>query len=672
MNRRSIRVNWYFIIPALLIIAAAGISPFFEAVTTSFFSDIYGERSFTGLDNFRYLASDSGFGYSLNITAVWALISSVLSIFFGFITAAALSSRRKTLSRLLYASLLVPWGIPVYIAVPLWRALIHGNGGISLLTTLFGIEANLLMDPAAGFIACVIVNVWMTVPLTAFVLHGALSKIQSGIIEAARLDGAGAGVLSVYIFLPQIRSSLLVMGLLNFIKSFKEFTLIFLMTSGGPPLMSGITERYVIGSTTTLDIFLFDVFNNTDNLGVTSAYSVIMAGIVIALMGFWFITKGGADRSSRKFRTLSILTAVLQLLFSGKTGILPAAGYLSGLLNRRMLRITAFCQGLWILYRLSSAGFLEGFMPGIFPALFMIYYFRKQPQAIGRGIKKTARIRPRLLDASAAAFSVFTGIFLLLSSAVIIYLLIWMSFSGVSACFIDGPLPPHAGADSYVRIFRDENILLYFRNTIIVAGLTGLLIPAVSFPAALFLSSRGRAFSAGFLTFLQLLGITGGMHSLIPLYSAFSRIGMIDSFLPLVIISLYHGLPFALFTISAWLEKFPGSLRDIALMEGVQPGTFLIRIVLPLSVPVLITAVMTAFIGAWNGFMAPLLFLNDERLYTISVKLYSFVGNIAGGSPEWNIFAAASVINCLIIILIFSWFRRPAGNTKIADADFPE
>ena len=176
MNNRNDGAKWYFIIPVLLVIAGAGIAPFFEAVSTSFFHDIFGVRNFAGFDNYRYLSSDSGFRYSLNITALWAAASTLLGLFFGFITASVLSSRRRTLPRLLYGALLIPWGIPVYIVVPLWRALIHGNGGISLLTTLFGIKANLLLDPAAGVISCIIVNTWMTVPLTAFVLHGAFAQ----------------------------------------------------------------------------------------------------------------------------------------------------------------------------------------------------------------------------------------------------------------------------------------------------------------------------------------------------------------------------------------------------------------------------------------------------------------------------------------------------------------
>jgi multiple sugar transport system permease protein len=431
--------------------------------------------------------------------------------------------------------------------------------------------------------------------------------------------------------------------------------------------MSGITERYVIGSTTTLDIFLYEVFANTDDLGITSAYSVLMAGIVILLMAAWYITRDEKISSQNKYKLMIIITAALQVLFAGKAGIIPAAAYLSGLLSRRIFKISVVVHLIWIIYQVVSAGFLAGFTPGLLPALFIVYYFRKERRPENEKTALLTTVRPRLFNSLNIGFSAFTGIVLLVSSAAILYFLIWMSLSGVSACYIDGPLPPYPGVSSYIKAVAEENIFLNFRNTLLISGLTGAIIPLVSFPAALFLNSRGKAFTAFFLTFLQILGITGGMHSLIPLYSIFSRAGMVNSYLPLIIISLYHSIPFSLFTITIWLENLPASLKDIALVEGQKPLGYLVKIVIPLSVPVMLTSVMTAFTGAWNSFMAPLLFLNDERLYTISIKLYSFAGSIAGGSPQWNVFAAASVINCLIIVLIFIRFRKPVGETQISD-----
>ena len=450
MNKRNLKIHFYFIIPALLIIAAAGVSPFFEAITSSFYHDTYGVRMFAGLDNFRYLADDAGFSYSLNITALWSVTSTVLSLFLGFILAGMLSGRKR-FSTLIYGALLIPWGIPVYIAVPLWRALIHGNGGVSVLTAVFGIKANLMLDPVAGFISCMLVNIWMTVPLTAFVLHGALKKIPKSTVEAAVTDGAGPGVIAAYIYLPQMKVSLLAMGLLNFIKAFKEFTLVFLMTAGGPPLMSGITERYVIGATTTMDTFLFDVFNNTDDFGISAAYSVIMAAIVVLLMLIWFVTRNRRYDDKKKYRLLVVITAAMQVVFSGKTGIIFALLYISGIKNKKVFFAAALMQTGWLIYCIAANGFLSGFSPAIFPVLFTVYYFRTAADKFSHNL-----FNPSLLNTINFGLNTVTSVFLIIASAAVLYLLLWMSLSGVSACYIDGPLPPHAGLESFRSVFAEQ------------------------------------------------------------------------------------------------------------------------------------------------------------------------------------------------------------------------
>ena len=86
MNKDSSLKNIYYFIPVLLLTAAAGIAPFIEAFQTSFFHDIYGQKTFAGLENYFFLRQDSGFRLSVNITALWSVGSALLSVFTGFIS----------------------------------------------------------------------------------------------------------------------------------------------------------------------------------------------------------------------------------------------------------------------------------------------------------------------------------------------------------------------------------------------------------------------------------------------------------------------------------------------------------------------------------------------------------------------------------------------------------
>jgi ABC-type sugar transport system permease subunit len=141
---RDLAINF----PFVLLMVVIGILPFANALIDSFYHIEYESRIFAGLENFRYLTEDRGFAFSLNITVLWAFAASILTLVMGFLIALRILDSARG-SRTLFQFLLIPWGIPVYIAVPLWRALLHGNGGESVITRLTGITINLMVDPAA-------------------------------------------------------------------------------------------------------------------------------------------------------------------------------------------------------------------------------------------------------------------------------------------------------------------------------------------------------------------------------------------------------------------------------------------------------------------------------------------------------------------------------------------
>jgi multiple sugar transport system permease protein len=660
------------IIPIVLLILLVGIAPFGAAFRDSFYHDLYGERSYAGLENFRYILSDNAFPYSLNITVLWAVLNVALSLVLGFLLALRLVNGSKR-GGMLHRFLLIPWGIPVYIAIPLWRAFLHGNGGESVITKLTGLQINLMMDPASGFLSALLVSLWLSIPLSAFVFAGHMRKVSRSVVEAARIDGAGEGEIAVHIYLPEIRESLLAMGVLNFIKAFKEFTLVFMMTAGGPPLISGITDRHILGATTTLGVFLYEVFLQSGDFGVNAAYSLVMAIFVLLFIAIWGMIRRGV--SIRPFLLISAFVLIPGGITSSESPVYRLAfliitlGY-TGLFffwkrskkadHSLFTGFTLFHLGL-IIVRIVLLGFLSGFHPGILIPITILLVLKGRKERPPR----IARIHHRGM---AAASKTLTAIYIALT-VIILYMLLWMSLSRVSACYVDSLLPPYPTLSNFRTIFVEEGITRYFANTFFVAGITAILLPLIIFPGAVYLNRRGRKRTLAFLAFVQIIGIAGGMHSLIPLYQIFRSLGLINTYIPLILIYLNHSIPLALFVLTAYLETLPASFRDLARLEGMGDLAYGFRILLPLSLPPIFTVIMTAFIAGWNGFQAPLLFLNDEELYTISLKLYSYVGNLGSGSPVWNLFAAASVVNTLFIGFLFIRFKNPMGHTAASDVE---
>ena len=658
------------ILPVLFLIVLIGGGPFITAMKDSFIHEISGTRSFAGMDNFKYILSDKAFSYSLNITILWATLNVILSLILGFLLALCLIQNNKR-SALIYRTLLIPWGIPIYIAVPLWRAFLHGNGGESLITKLTGFHINLMIDPVAGFLGSLGVSLWLSVPLAAFVFAGHMRKISKQVVEAAQIDGAGKGELALYIYIPQIRESILAMGVLNFIKAFKEFTLVFMMTAGGPPLISGITDRHIVGATTTLGVFLFEVFLQVNDWGISAAYSLIMTGLVLFILAIWVFTKNNAPL----FFFLT-MTFIAQIPGGNTLLYIIGAAYLAAIAFPLILPWITAGHVVYTVLSVYKLGFLQGFHPGILIGLLSLLIYKTQtarqrtlnriPLYKWKGIHFRIFISPKVTDLSAKTFSwlyiIITGI--------ILYMLFWMSLSNISSCYIDNFMPKLITGNNFIHIFKDDQILRYFLNTLFISTITALLLPFIIFPGAVWLNNIGKKRSLFFLGLIQALGVTGGMHSLIPLYKIFLTLGMINTYIPLVLIYLYHALPFSLFILTAYMENFPSSFKDLARIEGMPPFIYTFRILLPLSLPPLFTTIMIAFTGSWNGFQAPLLFLNDEKIYTISLKLYSYIGNLGSGTPSWNYFAAASVVNTIIIGSLFIKFKKPGSTTAISEGNY--
>jgi ABC-type sugar transport system permease subunit len=487
IRSRDLAIN----LPFILLVAVIGIMPFANALVDSFYHIDYDGRIFAGLENFRYLTEDRGFVFSLNITVLWAFTGSVLTLVLGFLIALRILDSARG-SKTLFQILLIPWGIPVYIAVPLWRALLHGNGGESVITRLTGVSINLMVDPVAGFLSAMAVNLWMSVPLTAFVLAAHMRKIPVSVLEAAQIDGASRGQIAYHIILPFIRDSALIMSLRNLIKGFKEFTLVFLLTGGGPPLVQGITRRYVIGSTSTLGMFLYDVFTGTSDWGVSAAYALLMAAIVVVAMVLWILARRNASRYA-----LLLVTALAQIPGNSPALMAIVVLYLLCIPLRKAFPWVFAAHSLLIAYRVAAMGYLSGFHPGYAAAMIAALIIWKNTK-IRRSSLRDSRVPRAFVGSALSGASILSAWVIVIITAVILYLLVWMSLSRVSAVYMTGLLPAMPSVSNFTRLFAEEGILGNFANTLIIAGISAGILPLIAFPTAVWLHRRGSRWTLAY------------------------------------------------------------------------------------------------------------------------------------------------------------------------------
>jgi multiple sugar transport system permease protein len=145
-----------------------------------------------------------------------------------------------------------------------------------------------------------------------------------------------------------------------------------------------------------------------------------------------------------------------------------------------------------------------------------------------------------------------------------------------------------------------------------------------------------------------------GFVTLIPQYVLFAKLQWVNTYYPLVVPSFF-GSAFFIFLLRQFYMTIPNELVEAAKMEGASHFYIWWKIGIPLTKPAMATVAVFSFNGAWNDFLGPLLYLNDESLYTLQLGLQVFKGEM---NTQWNYLMAGSLLVLLPVILLFFFFQK--------------
>jgi multiple sugar transport system permease protein len=141
---------------------------------------------------------------------------------------------------------------------------------------------------------------------------------------------------------------------------------------------------------------------------------------------------------------------------------------------------------------------------------------------------------------------------------------------------------------------------------------------------------------------------------IIPEYILFNSFGWINTILPLVV-PAWFGNAYAIFLMRQFFMTIPRELEEAAFIDGANLLDILIRIIVPLSLPVLSVITILTFKDTWNDFLHPLLYLNEPSTYTVAVGLAYFNGQY---DVRLNLLMAASVVLMIPIVVLFIFAQR--------------
>ncbi|MDX3924327.1 MAG: carbohydrate ABC transporter permease [Shinella sp.] len=216
-------------------------------------------------------------------------------------------------------------------------------------------------------------------------------------------------------------------------------------------------------------------------------------------------------------------------------------------------------------------------------------------------------------------------------------------------------IPDPFTLEHYYNVFVEKELHRYIVNSLIVSLATTFLCLAVGSLAAFALSRLEVKGRFGILMVILSVSMFPQIAIVGPLYIVATNLGLLDTYTALIITYLALGLPLVTWVLFGYFETLPKEIDEAARMDGVGVLGLLWHIILPMSLPSLVTTGLLAFITAWNEFLFALAFTSNIDRQTIPVGIANFTNLYY---VPWGDIAAASAIVTVPLILLVLFFQR--------------
>ncbi|ADH61404.1 binding-protein-dependent transport systems inner membrane component [Thermoanaerobacter mathranii subsp. mathranii str. A3] len=252
-----------------------------------------------------------------------------------------------------------------------------------------------------------------------------------------------------------------------------------------------------------------------------------------------------------------------------------------------------------------------------------------------------------------------TRLLLILVTFIYMLPLLWMVTTSLKAnqdLYASPPkiisIPP--AFENYQKATEYFPFWKYFKNSVIIT--VGVIVGTLfSSPLVAYSFSKINWKGRDILFYIMLSTIMLPFAvTMIPQFIIFKKLGWINTFLPLIVPSFF-GNPLSIFLIRQFFITIPDSLMDAARIDGASELQIYTKIMLPLAKPVLFLITLFTFIGAWNNYLGPLIYLTDESKYPLALGLPQFLDRYG---TYWNWMMAAATISVVPTIIFFAFAQK--------------
>ncbi len=203
---------------------------------------------------------------------------------------------------------------------------------------------------------------------------------------------------------------------------------------------------------------------------------------------------------------------------------------------------------------------------------------------------------------------------------------------------------------NFVLVWTQYLLLGYFKSSAVIAIGASALNLLLSIPAAYAIARlrfKGRQFALYLFLVVQMFS---PVVVVIALFKTFSRIGLLDSYLGLIIINAVFGMAFSIWLLSGYFKSIPVEIEEAAFIDGATRFQTVWKVILPIAGPGLVTTTIYTFINAWNEFFFALSFIQNQAKMPLTLGLYRFVGR---WSSQWELLCTAAFLAIIPVLVLF-------------------
>ena len=252
-------------------------------------------------------------------------------------------------------------------------------------------------------------------------------------------------------------------------------------------------------------------------------------------------------------------------------------------------------------------------------------------------------------------------VIMILVSLLMLFPFIWMISTSLKDKVSAQAFPPEIIPnpfvwDAYKDVWEASPLITGIINSMTIA-IPVLVLGTLSSALAAFAFAKMDLPKKNFL-FMALLSsmMIPGVVTMVPQYVVWGELGFTDTFIPLILPGTLGNITM-MFFFRQFLSGVPDALIDAAKIDGARWFTIFRKIMLPAMKPAIAAQVIFWFMGIWNDFMGPLIYLDSEENYTIQLAL-RLLNNMSEATSEYPMIMAGAVISCLPLLVLYVCFQR--------------